>query len=43
MATLQALGSPELYTVGWIAALLIERAAATMMLDERHDKPRGFS
>lgn len=42
MATVKALDSPELYTVGWIAALPIERAAATAMLDERHDKPCGF-
>jgi nucleoside phosphorylase len=42
MATLKALCSPDLYTVGWIAALPIERAAAMAMLDERHDKPRGF-
>ncbi|KAL2819101.1 purine and uridine phosphorylase [Aspergillus granulosus] len=42
MATVKALDSPDLYTVGWIAALPIERAAATAMLDERHDKPSGF-
>lgn len=42
MATVKALDSPDLYTVGWIAALPIERAAATAMLDERHDKPHGF-
>ncbi|CEO59716.1 hypothetical protein PMG11_04381 [Penicillium brasilianum] len=34
--------SPDMYTIGWIAALPIERAAAIAMLDERHDKPRGF-
>ncbi|KAI0965301.1 Pfs, NACHT and ankyrin domain protein [Xylaria arbuscula] len=43
MATRTALGSPDLYTVGWITALHIERAAATAMLDERHDEPHGFS
>ncbi|KAE8153045.1 ankyrin repeat-containing domain protein [Aspergillus avenaceus] len=37
-----ALDSPDLYTVGWITALPIERAAATELLDERHDKPCGF-
>lgn len=37
-----ALGSPDLYTVGWIAALPIERSAAIAMLDERHDAPNGF-
>jgi len=42
MTTLKALDSRDQYTVGWIAALPIERAAATAMLDERHDKPRGF-
>ena len=31
-----------MYTVGWIAALPIDRAAATAMLDERHEKPRNF-
>lgn len=36
------LKSPNLYTVGWIAALHIERAAATAMLHERHDSPDGF-
>lgn len=36
------LKSPELYTVGWIAALSIERAAATALLHERHDTPEGF-
>ncbi|KAF7188357.1 Vegetative incompatibility protein HET-E-1 [Pseudocercospora fuligena] len=30
------------YTVGWLTALYIEKAAAYMMLDERHNKPRGF-
>lgn len=42
MATAITLNSPDLYTIGWIAALPIERAAATAMLDERHDKPCGF-
>ncbi|KAK3997805.1 nucleoside phosphorylase domain-containing protein [Cladorrhinum sp. PSN332] len=41
--TRTALDSPDHYTIGWIAALPIERAAATAMLDERHDKPQGFS
>ncbi len=35
--------SPDHYTVGWIAALPIERAAATALLDERHDEPQDFS
>lgn len=32
----------ELYTVGWIAALAKELAAALAMLDERHGKPNDF-
>lgn len=34
--------SSNLYTVGWISALAIERAAAVAMLDERHTKPAGY-
>ena len=41
--TLTVLDSPDHYTIGWIAALPIERAAAAALLDERHDKPQGFS
>ncbi|KXX76904.1 hypothetical protein MMYC01_207520 [Madurella mycetomatis] len=37
------LESPNLYTIGWIAALGIKRAAVITLLDERHDEPRGFS
>ncbi|EXM12425.1 hypothetical protein FOTG_19074 [Fusarium oxysporum f. sp. vasinfectum 25433] len=36
------LKSPDLYTIGWIAALPIERAAATALLHDRHDAPQGF-
>ncbi|KNB07800.1 hypothetical protein FOXG_19913 [Fusarium oxysporum f. sp. lycopersici 4287] len=36
------LKSPDFYTIGWIAALPIERAAATALLDDRHDAPEGF-
>ena len=36
------LASSEHYTIGWISALPIERAAATAMLDDRHDPPDGF-
>ncbi|KAF5617860.1 hypothetical protein F25303_13157 [Fusarium sp. NRRL 25303] len=36
------LESPDLYTIGWIAALPIERAAATALLHDRHDVPHGF-
>ncbi|PGG97105.1 hypothetical protein GX51_07506, partial [Blastomyces parvus] len=32
----------DLYTVGWVAPLPFERAAATAMLDETHDEPLGF-
>lgn len=38
----KTLESPDLYTIGWIVALPIERAAATAMLDERHGTPDGF-
>ena len=37
-----SLDSPDLYTIGWIAPLSIERAATTALLDERHDAPDGF-
>ncbi|KAF5611637.1 vegetative incompatibility het-E-1 [Fusarium subglutinans] len=37
-----SLESCELYTIAWIAALPIERAAATALLDEIHDEPDGF-
>ncbi|POR34530.1 Vegetative incompatibility protein HET-E-1 [Tolypocladium paradoxum] len=36
------LGSPDLYTIGWITALPIECAAATALLDDRHNTPEGF-
>src|SRR6478735_9858831 len=36
------LKSPNLYTIGWIAALPVERAAATALLHDRHDAPEGF-
>ena len=42
MATRHRLDSHEQYTVAWIAALPHERAAATAMLDERHEKPTAF-
>ncbi|EJT68557.1 hypothetical protein GGTG_13870 [Gaeumannomyces tritici R3-111a-1] len=41
--TRMTLDSADHYTVGWIAALPIERAAATALLDERHHEPQGFS
>ncbi|KAK6343369.1 hypothetical protein TWF730_010960 [Orbilia blumenaviensis] len=43
MSARAILDSPGLYTIGWIAALPIERASATALLDERHDEPHGFS
>lgn len=43
MASPKALESRDLYTVGWIAALPIERAAAAEMLDEEHGKPLDFT
>ncbi|KAM0274954.1 hypothetical protein ACHAQH_007722 [Verticillium albo-atrum] len=41
MASDKALDSPEAYTVAWIAALPIERAAAEAMLVEEHGTPAG--
>jgi nucleoside phosphorylase len=40
---IKALESRDLYTVGWIAALPTERAAATEILDEEHAKPLDFA
>ncbi|KAH8798596.1 ankyrin repeat protein [Xylogone sp. PMI_703] len=37
-----SLKSCDLYTIGWIAALPLELAAATAMLDEEHEKPPEF-
>jgi nucleoside phosphorylase len=42
MAT-KALESKDAYTIGWIAALDIEHAAAVAMLDEEHGKPLDFT
>ena len=42
MSALVTLEKAELYTVGWIAALAKELAAALAMLDERHDEPDDF-
>lgn len=42
MASLKALDSRDLYTVGWITALPLELAAATAILDEEHTKPLDF-
>lgn len=36
------LDSRDLYTVRWITALPLELAAATAMLDEKHEKPLDF-
>lgn len=36
------LSSSDMYTIGWIAALPIERAAATALLDHRHEPPTAF-
>ncbi|KAF7188221.1 Ankyrin-3 [Pseudocercospora fuligena] len=38
----KALEHASFYTVGWIAALAHERAAALMLLDERHERPSDF-
>jgi len=40
MSKYKALDSNDLYTVGWIAALPEELAAAIGMFDERHDPPK---
>lgn len=42
MANSPALDCRDTYTVGWIAALPIERAAAIAMLDAEHKKPADF-
>lgn len=42
MASSKRLSSPELYTVGWIAALGKELAAARAVLDKKHQKPENF-
>ncbi|KYG13652.1 hypothetical protein FVEG_17661 [Fusarium verticillioides 7600] len=36
------LDSPSLYTIGWIAALAIDQAAARALLDEEHSEPNDF-
>ncbi|KAL8392111.1 hypothetical protein RB599_004859 [Gaeumannomyces hyphopodioides] len=38
----KVLDSPDLYTIAWIAALSIEAAAATAILDEEHGQPKSF-
>jgi hypothetical protein len=43
MTTYKALESRDLYTVGWIATLPLERAAATTILDEQHEMPLDFA
>lgn len=42
LASIKSLPS-EAYTVGWICALYIERAAAEAMLDEEHATPEDFT
>lgn len=42
MSAPRALDNPDAYTIGWIAALPIERAAAEAMLDEDHAPPTSF-
>lgn len=39
---LKTLDSAKSYTVGWITALPPEKAAALVVLDERHSKPKDF-
>ncbi|KAJ4202062.1 hypothetical protein NW759_015450 [Fusarium solani] len=42
MTTRKKLSSPTLYAIAWVAALPIERAAATALLNHRHEEPDGF-
>ncbi|KAK4225293.1 vegetative incompatibility protein HET-E-1 [Podospora fimiseda] len=42
MTSHTTLGSLDSYSVAWIAALPIERAAAEAMLDDEHATPTGF-
>lgn len=37
-----SLDSYKLYTIAWVAALGVERAAAEAMLDEEHEEPADF-
>jgi nucleoside phosphorylase len=43
MTDAKALEGLDQYTVGWISALPLERAAAIAMLDEQHVKPLDFT
>ena len=43
MASYNALSSPDSYTIAWIAALPIERAATEAILDEEYIAPTGFT
>ncbi|TLD09766.1 hypothetical protein PspLS_11579 [Pyricularia sp. CBS 133598] len=42
MASSKQLQSPEMYTIGWIAALDKELTAAQSVLDEEHRRPANF-
>ncbi|KAL3439836.1 Pfs, NACHT and ankyrin domain protein [Aspergillus insuetus] len=42
MSRLKVLEYRDQYTVGWIAALPLERAAAIAILDEKHEAPLDF-
>ncbi|KAJ5911033.1 Pfs NACHT and ankyrin domain-containing protein [Penicillium subrubescens] len=42
MASRNALNSPDSYTVAWITALPIKRAAAEAILDKQHPAPTSF-
>ncbi|CRK10105.1 hypothetical protein BN1723_010350 [Verticillium longisporum] len=43
MTSRTALDNSDFYTIAWIAALPIERAAAEIMLDETHAPPTNFT
>lgn len=42
-AAKKTLDDSRQYTVAWLAALPLERAAAEILLDEEHEKPNGFT
>ena len=43
MTSRNCVDSPDSYTVGWITALPIKRAAGKAMIDEEHAAPTGFT
>lgn len=37
------MSDPDIYTVGWVSATIEEAVAASLFLDERHDRPKELS